>query len=229
MNWKSAVRALSLVLLLGGQARAAAALKPVVMLDPGHGGAERGVKADGLEEAVYTLDLCQRIAEALKKNGIDARLTREQDVTLSPASRTALARSARAQALVSIHVNHSFNLQARGLRVFVPGAGVVDEPSAPLWEQASRLQANASKALGQAIAKALGDSNPKAVQSLKLALFRGLNLPAAQVELDYASSSEALAGLKDGAQRDARAAGIARGIANFVHGTPDEAPSATQP
>jgi N-acetylmuramoyl-L-alanine amidase len=47
--------------------------------------------------------------------------------------------------------------------------------------------------------------------------------------LDYASSPEALASLKDSAQRDARAAGIARGIVNFVRGTPQEASNAAKP
>lgn len=211
-----ALASLALALGLALSAQAAGALKPIVVLDPGHGGAERGVKADGLEEAVYTLDFCQRIADGLKKNGYDARLTREQDVTLGSVSRTALARSLRARALVSIHINHSFNEQARGLRVFVPGTGAVDEPSAPLWEQSARLQAGASKALGQAIANALGDRNPKAVQSLKLALFRGLSVPAAQVELDYASNAEALATLKDKGKRDEMAAKIAQGITLYL-------------
>jgi N-acetylmuramoyl-L-alanine amidase len=160
------------------------------------------------------LSLAQKVADALKKDGYDARLTRDQDVTLSPASRTAMATAAGAVALVSLHVNASYNDQARGLRVFVPAPGPVDEPSAPLWEQASRLQATASRSLGQHIATALGEAGGKSVQSLKLALFRGLTLPAAQVELDYASNPEALQGLK--ASSDDTAAKLARGISLFV-------------
>ncbi len=230
MNLSRSAWALALGFLWLTQSALAASAKPVVVLDPGHGGIERGVKADGLEEAAYTLDFCQRVADALKKGGVDVRLTRDQDVTLSPASRTAMARSVGARALISIHVNHSFNEQARGLRVFVPGSGPVDEPSAPLWEQASRLHAAASKALGHSIAVALGDNNPKAVQSLKLALFRGLAMPAAHIELDYASDAAALAGLKDAARRDEHAAKVARGVLAFVRGKAAEAPDAvTQP
>ena len=202
-------------------AAASAAPKPVVVLDPRHGGSDRGVKMGTLVEADYVLDLAGKVAETRKNAGYDVRLTRDSDVSMTPASRTAVANNANAVALVSLHINNSFNPQARGLRVFVPAGGAVDEPSAPLWEQASRLQAAASRALGQRIAWALGESTAangqaKAVQSLKLALFRGLTVPAAEIELDYASNPEALAALKDSAAKDALAAKLARGIINFV-------------
>jgi N-acetylmuramoyl-L-alanine amidase len=204
---------------LGIQGQAAVspkAAKPVVVLDPGHGGPQRGVKVGGIEEASYTLALAQKVAEALKKTGLDVRLTRDSDVALSAASRTALANTLRAQALVSLHVNFSYNTQARGLRVFVPGPGPVDEASAPLWAQAARLEAVASKALGQRIAAAFGESNGKAVQSLKLALFRGLAVPAAEVELDYASNAQSLEAFAD---QDALAAKLAAGISAFIRST----------
>jgi N-acetylmuramoyl-L-alanine amidase len=191
--------------------------KPVVLLDPGHGGPERGVKAGGIEEAAYTLSLAQKVAEILKKSGIDARLTRDSDVAMSAASRTALANALRSQALVSLHLNYSYNVQAHGLRVFVPGSGPVDEPSAPLWAQSARLQAAPSRALGQQVAAAMGESNGKAVQSLKLALFRGLSVPAVELELDYCSNAQGLTGLT---AQDAIAQKLAAGIEAFVQGTP---------
>ena len=212
----------SLICLPGvAPAAVSASSKPVVVLDPGHGGSDRGVKAGGLVEADYTLDLANKVSDSLKKAGYDVRLTRDSDVDMTPASRTAVANAANAVAFVSLHVNDSYNPQARGLRVFVPAAGPVDEPSAPLWEQASRLQASASRALGQRIAVALGEagsatSQVKAVQSLKLAIFRGLVVPAAEIELDYASNPDALAQLKDSATKDAQALKLARGIINFV-------------
>jgi N-acetylmuramoyl-L-alanine amidase len=195
---------------------AVVAPKPVIMIDPGHGGSDRGVKIGGLEEASYVLDLSLKLAEALKKAGYDARLTRDQDITLTPASRTAMAAAAGALALVSLHINASYNAQARGLRVFVPAPGPVDEPAAPLWEQASRLQAVASRSLGQHIAAALGEAGGKSVQTLKLALFRGLTVPAAQVELDYASNPAALVELKQASKQDELAAKLAQGIDQFA-------------
>ncbi len=214
------IRAAFLALWFLGSTLAASA-KPVVMLDPGHGGSDRGVKVDGMDEAAYTLGLAQKVAVALRGSGFDARLTRDKDVALTPANRTAMASESSAVALVSLHVNYSYNTAAKGLRVFVPAPGAVDEPSAPLWEQSARLQAAASRALGQQIATALGsaaapDQGPvlKPVQSLKLALFRGLSVPAAEVELDYASNPESLKGLL--ARQDDLAVRLASGIARFV-------------
>jgi N-acetylmuramoyl-L-alanine amidase len=218
-------------LCLGSGGRAAAPAKPpkpIVVLDPGHGGQSRGVKVGGLEEASYVLSLAQKVADALKKAGFDVRLTRDSDVTLSAANRTALANALGARALVSLHVNYSYNTQARGLRVFVPAPGAVDEPSAPLWDQAARLQALPSRSLGQHIAAAMGETGGKAVQSLKLALFRGLSVPAAEVELDYASNPDSLAGFSS---TDALAAKLAVGIGSFVRGAqdPEAAHAPTQP
>jgi N-acetylmuramoyl-L-alanine amidase len=171
------------------------------------------VKLGKTDEAAYTLELAKKLAEALKRAGLDARLTREDDSSMSAASRTALAGALGAQALVSLHVNSSFNTQARGLRVFVPAPGPVDESQAPLWEQAARLQAAASRALGQQLAGALGEAGGRSVQSLKLALFRGLSVPGAQVELDYASNPEGLAALRD---QESLAAKLAQGITAFI-------------
>ena len=207
-----------LVCFFALQGRAGTAPKPVIVLDPGHGGIERGVKVGGLDEATYTLTLAQKVAENLKKSGLDVRLTRENDVQLNAASRTALANNLHADALVSLHVNFSYNQQARGLRVFVPAPGPVDEPAAPLWEQAARQQAVTSKSLGQHIAAAMGGAGGKSVQSLKLALFRGLGVPAAEVEVDYASNPDSLTGL---AAQETLASKLAGGIANFVHGVKD--------
>jgi N-acetylmuramoyl-L-alanine amidase len=191
------------------------------------------VKAGGIEEAAYTLALAQKVAELLKKSGIDVRLTRDSDVAMSAASRTALANALRARALISLHLNYSYNVQAHGLRVFVPGPGPVDEPSAPLWAQSARLQAAPSRALGQQLAAAMGPSTGsgqalKAVQTLKLALFRGLSVPAVELELDYCSNAQGLVGLT---AQDALAPKIAAGIGAFVLGTPagEDAHAAAKP
>jgi N-acetylmuramoyl-L-alanine amidase len=212
----AAVYACALALFLAATARAAAPAKPLVMLDPGHGGADHGVTVDGFDEASYSLALAQKAGAALRKQGLDVRLTRVGDAELGIESRTAQANASGALALVSLHANYSYNTLARGLRVFVPPAGPVDETAAPLWEQASRLHSAESKRLGLQLAASLGQKEGKAVQSLKLALFRGLKIPAAQVELDFASNPQGLAALADPAALDAAAEKLALGIAAYV-------------
>jgi N-acetylmuramoyl-L-alanine amidase len=188
------------------------AARPLILLDAGHGGADKGVQAPGFSESEFSLDLAKRLAPLLEAKGLDVQLTREDDQDLSPSARVALADDLRPAALVSLHANAAFQATARGARIFVPAEGPVDEPAAPLWEQAARLQAPASKALGLSLARALGLGGPKPVQSLKLALFRGLAVPACVVECEFTSHPQGLADLKDPAWRAALAQKLASGI-----------------
>jgi N-acetylmuramoyl-L-alanine amidase len=198
--------------LLGAQAQA----KPLILLDPGHGGSDKGAQAAGFRESEFSLDLALRLKAQLLAKGLDVQLTRDSDVDLSPSARVALADAMRPAAVVSLHANAAFQPGARGPRVFVPAAGPVDEPAAPLWEQAARQQAGASKSLGLSVARGLGFAGPKAVQSLKLALFRGLAVPACSVECEFVTQPEGLAALKDPARRDDLAKKLAAGIAAWA-------------
>ncbi|HXC63300.1 MAG TPA: N-acetylmuramoyl-L-alanine amidase, partial [bacterium] len=190
----------------------------LILLDPGHGGADAGVQADGFKESEFSLDLAKRMVPLLQAHGLDVQLTRDADADLSPSARVALANSLQPLALVSLHANAAFQATAHGTRIFVPVPGPVDEPAAPLWQQASRLKAASSKSLGMGLARALGVTGPRPVQSLKLALFRGLSVPGCLVECEFASEPEGLAFLKDPAKRDSLAKHLADGIANWALG-----------
>ena len=190
----------------------------LILLDPGHGGADAGVQADGFKESEFSLDLAQRMVPLLQARGLDVQLTRDADTDLSPSARVALANSLQPLALVSLHANAAFQATAHGTRIFVPAEGPVDEPAAPLWQQASRLKAASSKSLGMGLARALGVTGPRPVQSLKLAIFRGLSVPGCLVECEFASETEGLAFLKDPEKRDSLAKHLADGIANWALG-----------
>jgi N-acetylmuramoyl-L-alanine amidase len=191
---------------------------PVVLIDPGHGGADPGVVLEGFREADYTLALAQDLAKHLAAQGIEARLTRDRDQSLSLSARVELANRLQPVAMVSLHVNAAFQPEAQGARVFVPAEGAVDEPDAPLWEQAARLRARDSRALGTALARSLDLRIARPVQVLKLGLFRGLSVPVCMVETAFASHPESLAGLKSAGQRQALAERLAQGIIRFVEG-----------
>jgi N-acetylmuramoyl-L-alanine amidase len=191
---------------------------PLVLIDPGHGGADAGVVLEGFREADYTLALAKDLAGHLAAQGIDARLTRDRDQALSLSARVDLANRLQPVAMISLHVNAAFQPQAQGARVFVPAEGAVDEPEAPLWEQAARLRARESRALGTAVARSLDLRIARPVQVLKLGLFRGLSVPVCMVETAFASHPESLAGLKDAGQRQALAERLAQGIIRYVGG-----------
>ncbi len=104
--------------------------KPVVVLDPGHGGdvevggsrPDSDPSSNGLHEKNLTLDLARRVAALLEG---DARvvLTRTSDVNLGLAARAAVARDNQAAVFVSIHFNGWHDPAVNGTEAFVaPGA-----------------------------------------------------------------------------------------------------------
>src|SRR6266481_4911243 len=81
----------------------------VVVIDPGHGGVDRGgVPGQRLAEKIFTLDVAKRLQRVLADDGgIKTVLTRSTDTFISLGERTRIANAyARSNAIfVSIHFN----------------------------------------------------------------------------------------------------------------------------
>ena len=77
--------------------------KPVVLLDPGHGGYDPGASYNGLREKDLNLMLALKVADRL--DGVKVLLTRERDIYLSLADRVAISRRAEPDLFLSLHAN----------------------------------------------------------------------------------------------------------------------------
>jgi len=96
--------------------------KPVVVLDPGHGGYDPGAVACGLKEKDLNLALALKVAEKLES--VKVLLTRERDVYVSLADRVALSRRAEPDLFLSLHANAG---GGRGFESFIySGLGAKD-------------------------------------------------------------------------------------------------------
>ncbi|MFC0469847.1 N-acetylmuramoyl-L-alanine amidase [Halalkalibacter kiskunsagensis] len=89
-------------------------------LDPGHGGADSGATANGLQEKNITLDIALRIRDLLEKDyeDVNIRMSRTTDTTRSLSQRTNDANSWGADYFLSIHVN-AFNGSAQGYEDYI--------------------------------------------------------------------------------------------------------------
>ncbi len=100
--------------------------RPVVLLDPGHGGIDPGMVGYVVEKEAV-LDVALRLKRFLEREGIEVRLTRDRDTHLSPdkradlSMRASMADSSRVNLFVSIHVNATPTRTARGVEVFYFG------------------------------------------------------------------------------------------------------------
>jgi len=100
----------------------------LVVIDPGHGGEDRGAEwKSGSRrwiEKDLTLKLAIQTQRALRAKGIQAILTRRKDQTLTLAERTAVANRVSANAFISIHMNASgthtpSSHQAQGVETYI--------------------------------------------------------------------------------------------------------------
>ncbi len=103
--------------------RATAKNFSTVVIDPGHGGNDKGSNWYGVYEKNLTLDLSKRIQRMLKAKGIPTVLTRNSDTYVSLDKRAAIANRKSHFVFVSIHFNGHRNTSYTGIETFYyPGS-----------------------------------------------------------------------------------------------------------
>jgi len=95
--------------------------RPIILIDPGHGGVDPG--ASGLSgsatEKDLTLAFSRELRDVLVKNGrVRVAMTRDSDTSLSLAQRADLAGRIGARLFVSVHMDSAPNPLARGATVY---------------------------------------------------------------------------------------------------------------
>lgn len=93
--------------------------KPLIVLDPGHGGSDEGAKVGSFIEKKITLKLAQLTKQALEFRGYRVQMTRTKDEYVSLAHRVELADLVKAKLFLSLHCNSSpVNKEVHGVEVF---------------------------------------------------------------------------------------------------------------
>ncbi len=113
---------LILALLLTWLMATAASARPTVVIDPGHGGHDRGaVRAGRHPEKIYALDVARRVASRLHRAGFRVIMTRNRDAFVSLSGRCAIANRQRQAVFISIHFNAAARRGADGIETFYYG------------------------------------------------------------------------------------------------------------
>ncbi|MFD0933912.1 N-acetylmuramoyl-L-alanine amidase, partial [Methylobacterium trifolii] len=140
------VEGLRLQANLSAAASEAGDLRPLIMVDAGHGGIDPGAIAVG---GVFEKDIVFGFAQALKArleaNGrYRVRMTRDRDVFVPLAERVRLAREVKADLFVSIHADSiSAAPQVRGATIYTGSEKATDSESAKLAERENKADAAA--------------------------------------------------------------------------------------
>jgi len=155
-----------------------------VMIDPSHGGADKGaIFGSKLVEKDITLRLAREVRKELEERGIAVRLLRESDIDMSLDRRAEITNEQRAGIYVALHAGRP----GKGVRVYVPVLADAQQPLAGRflpWETAQ------SAALGrsQNVARAVSEEFKKksmTVANLGVPLrpLNNITVPAIAVEL----------------------------------------------
>ncbi len=114
----------------------------VIVLDPGHGGAEEGAKGpSGLLEKDVALDLARRLERLLERDGTTVVLTRDEDRLVPLDERTAIANQNRAELFVSIHLNSAPTRAAFGAETYFLSPDATDDEARTLSALENRAYA----------------------------------------------------------------------------------------
>ncbi|WP_214404771.1 N-acetylmuramoyl-L-alanine amidase [Pseudonocardia lacus] len=94
-----------------------------IVVDPGHGGPDRGVVAAGVAEADLMWDLARRLVGRMSATGMDAMLTRQEHTCPTDPERAEFANTAGADLVLSLHTDANASMHAQGLATYHFGNG----------------------------------------------------------------------------------------------------------
>ena len=169
-----------------------------VVIDPGHGGHDRGGRTGKVYEKHLALDTALRLENYLVASGYRVTMTRKSDTFISLPRRAALGNRYRDAIFVSLHYNYTWKRSVSGLETF--------------------YYSSASRGLAEAIQKAMlrrVRASNRGVKYGRYYVLRASKNPAVLVECGFVSNSRERSEMKKGSYRDAVARGIAEGIAKY--------------
>lgn len=119
---------------------AAQSARPVVVIDPGHGGVDPGaIGRSGLREKEVVLEFALVLRDRLQKNGaLDVVMTREDDTFVPLDDRVGLARQHQAALMISVHADSFRRRVIGGAAVYTLSDQASDEQAAELAERENR-------------------------------------------------------------------------------------------
>lgn len=203
--WKLSV--LSLILLLCTQSRS---YSLTVVVDPGHGGGDKGAVQGTIKEADITLNVALKLAAEFSNDpSVKIILTRPANTALSLKKRIALNESYKGDLFISLHVNASIDKRAKGADFYIGHSPSIEPPTVSQNNRVDSIVKNVdrtirlyqSQFLASDIFDTWKDSLVTLPRSIKQGPFYVINrnkIPSLLVELGFITNTpEALELIKE--------------------------------
>ena len=170
-----------------------------VVIDPGHGGHDRGgVPSNIIPEKGVALDVARRLRAYLENAGFRTVMTRSRDVFVTLDRRVAMANSRRRAIFVSIHFNSGRRVGANGIETFYG--------SARAKNLARLIQRNAMKTTS-------GEN--RGIKRAKFYVLRKTRIPAVLVECGFLTNRQDARRASSSEYRNRLARQIGQAIVEF--------------
>ncbi|WP_416191204.1 N-acetylmuramoyl-L-alanine amidase [Neisseria sp. CCUG12390] len=220
--------------------------RPVVVIDPGHGGEDPGaVSKGGLREKNVVLSISREVRKRLEALGYTVYMTRDEDVFIPLNVRVAKARARKADIFVSIHADSFTSPTARGTGVYILNPRGASSAAArflaqtqnnadaiggvstsgnrhvdnTILDMAQTATMRDSRKLGQAVLTELGKLNQLhkgRVDEANFAVLRAPDIPSILVETAFLSNPIEERLLADSSFRIRCAQAIANGVQKYI-------------
>ena len=202
-------------------------LRPVrtVVLDPGHGGHDKGAGSRYGHEKNFALDVSLRVKQKLERRGIRVLMTRTSDVFIPLHERPRVANNTPDSIFVSIHFNATgTNPLARGFEIYsvAPrGAPATNDGKFTIRhlraEPANAVDTHSSALAGSIHHSMLGNvpMEDRGLKQARFAVIRLCTKPSVLIECGFVSNGPESALIGSAAWRQQVADSIATGIENY--------------
>ena len=188
-----------------------------MVIDPGHGGDDAGVHGPkGMLEKQITLDVARRLKTLIETRlGVRVIMTRDDDRSVSPDGRDAIANNNKADLFLSLHVNGAPSAAVKGAEVYylrldragedarrtaaaselvLPAVGGITRPIDVIpWDLAQASHVDRSSRFASMLEEELekhAPMGPRPLQQAPMRVLSGANMPAALVEIGYLTNAE---------------------------------------
>lgn len=217
--------------------------KPVVVVDPGHGGRDTGAIFGSVREKDIVLNVALETARVLRARGFEVLMTRDRDVYITLQERTGLANRVKADVFVSIHANASpMSRTLQGLETYflsparsdrakdvaaLENSVVVENMGRYTQETflnflnremvvaSNKLAIDVQRGMLSGVRGRFKEVNDNGVREGPFWVLVGAQMPAVLVEIGYLTHPDELRRLTDGAYQRAVAEGIALGVETY--------------
>ena len=196
-----------------------------IVLDPGHGGFDKGAASAFGNEKTYALDVARQLRPLLQAKGFKVVMTRENDVFIPLEVRARIANATRDSIFVSIHFNATgSNPNATGFEIFslTPrGAPSTNDDSLALhfvnMQAGSPMEAQSFELSAAVYHSMLGHIQEfdRGIKRARFAVLRRTNVPSILVEGGFLSEAGDSKRIADPAWRKQLAESLCVGIESY--------------